>query len=82
VIKESWIVIRTEVFRSALGNNGRIEHAAERDAIHIADMDTKTDDATRKLVHDDQYPVVLQKNGFAAEQVNTPKTVLCMTEKS
>jgi hypothetical protein len=38
------------VLRGTSGRNGRVEHAAESDAIDIAGMDTKTNDAARKLI--------------------------------
>jgi len=44
-------------------------------------MDAKADDAPSELIHNDQYPVALQQNGFAPKQVNTPKTVLGVPEE-
>lgn len=39
-------------------------------------MHTEADDASRELIHDDEYPVALQKSGFAPKQVNTPEAIL------
>jgi hypothetical protein len=54
---------------------------AQGDTIDIAGMDPKTDDATSELIHNDEYPVALQKYGFTPKQINTPETVLCVPEK-
>ena len=44
-------------------------------------MDTKSDDTARKLIHDDEYPVALQKNGFAPKQVNAPEAVFRVSQE-
>ena len=72
VIQEEWVVIRAELFRCAIGRDGRIGHAAESGAVDVASMDSESNDTARELVHDHKQPVVLQQDGFAAEEVNTP----------
>jgi hypothetical protein len=44
-----------------------VEHAAERQSINNAALDTKTNDATRKLVHHNENPVSSQRCRFAPE---------------
>ena len=43
-------------------------------------MDGKAHDATRALVHRDQHPVCVQDGRFASKHIETPQTVLRMTE--
>src|ERR1700680_4203689 len=43
-------------------------------------MNAKADDPTRALVHHDENPVCPQDGGFASKQVETPQTVLRVTE--
>jgi len=38
---------------------------AQGDTIDIARKDAKADDAPGELIHDDEYPVAHQKNGFS-----------------
>ena len=44
-------------------------------------MDTKANDAARKLIHHHKHPVALYKDGFAAEQINTPEAVFCVSRE-
>jgi hypothetical protein len=57
-----------------------IEHSAQPDAIHDTTMHGKAHDATRAVVHDDENPVGAQDGGFASKQIETPQTVLRVTE--
>jgi hypothetical protein len=52
VIFEKWIVVRAEVSRGTHSRNCTIEHAAQGDAVHITNMHTEANDASRELVHD------------------------------
>ena len=45
-------------------------------------MDTKANDAARKLIHDHEYPVAHQKNGFTPKQVYAPEAVLGMSREA
>src|SRR5262249_31328358 len=49
-------------------------------AVHDAAMHAKAHDAARELIHDDQHPVGPQHCRLAAKQVETPQTVLRVTE--
>ena len=44
-------------------------------------MYSKADDAPSKLIHDNEHPMALEKNGFTPKQINTPETVLCMAQE-
>jgi hypothetical protein len=44
-------------------------------------MHTEADDASSELIHNDEYPVVLQKNGFTSKQINAPEAVFGMSEE-
>src|SRR5450759_3758807 len=75
------IMVGSEVFGQTLPANRSLEHPAQRDAVHDAAVDAKSNDATRELVHHDENPVCFQSCRFASEQVTTPQTVLRMAEK-
>jgi hypothetical protein len=45
-------------------------------------MDTKSDDAPSELVHDYEYPVAIQKNGFTPKQINAPEAVFGVPKES
>ena len=64
-----------------LASRRPIEHPAQRQAIHDAAVHAKSDDPTRALVHHDENPDRPQYRGFAPKQIETPQTVLRMTEK-
>jgi hypothetical protein len=44
-------------------------------------VNTKPDNASRKLVHDGENPMCSQCCGFAAEQIQAPKTVFRVTDE-
>ena len=74
------IMIRAEIFRRGLASSRSIEHPAQPHAIHDAAMHAKAHDATRALVHHDEHPVCAQDGRFASKQIETPQTVLRVTE--
>jgi hypothetical protein len=57
-----------------------IEHPAQRDAIHDTALHAKAHDATCALVHHHENPMRPQDRRFASKQVETPQTVLRVTE--
>ncbi len=71
------IVVGAEVFRHRpVASNGVIEHPAECDTIDHSGLDAESNDPARVLIHDDQDPVGPQRGRFAPEQIDTPETVL------
>ena len=74
-------MVRAEVLWWCLASRRSIEHPAQRHAIHDAAVHAKSDDSTRALVHHDENPDRPQYRGFASKQIETPQTVLRMTEK-
>src|SRR5580693_1673953 len=74
------IVIGTEVFRLGSPGGAAIEHAAHRHAINACGGDAKPDDATNENVHDQHHPMAAQKDGFDAEQIDTPDAVLRVSD--
>src|ERR1700730_17539291 len=74
------IMIRAEVFRQDLASRRSIEHPAQPHAIKDAAVHAKSDEATRALVHHDENPVCAQDCRFASKQIETPQTVLRVTE--
>jgi hypothetical protein len=75
------IVISTEVFRFGLPGGGAIEHAAHQHAINACAGDAEPDDATSEDVHDQHHPMAAQEDGFNAEQIDTPDTVLSVRDE-
>jgi hypothetical protein len=51
------------------------------DTIYISSMDAKADDAPSELIHDDEYPVAIQKNGFTPKQMNASEVVLRVSQE-
>jgi hypothetical protein len=45
-------------------------------------MDSKADDAPSELIHNNEHPMALQKNGFTPEQVNAPEAILGVPKES
>ena len=77
------IMIGTEVLRQrALTDNGAMEHPAESCTVDGSGMHPKPDDPARVLIHDDEDPVSSQGYRLAAKQVDTPETVLEVTDES
>ena len=73
-------MVRAEVGRRRLATSRSIEHPAQPDAINDAAMHAKADDATRALIHHDEHPVCAQHGRLASKQIETPQTVLRVTE--
>jgi len=61
-----WGVIKASTV--ALPSNGAVEHPAKYDTIDGSGMDAEPNDPARVLIHDDQYPVGLQRGRFAPER--------------
>ena len=62
------IMIRAEVFWQVLPAYRSMEHPAQRHSINHAAVDTKPNNATRKLVHHDEYPMCSQGRGFTLDE--------------
>jgi hypothetical protein len=77
---KQWIVIGTEISRGTLSIKGVIEHAAHGGPIDVTAMNAVPDYATRVLIHDDQHPVRIEQDRFAAEEVDTPQAILGLAE--
>src|SRR5262249_8811348 len=74
-------IVRADVGWRCLAAQCAIEHAAQPDAVHDAAMHAEAHDAARELVHHDEYPMSPQDRRLAAKQVETPQTVLRVTER-
>ena len=75
------IVVSTEVLRRCLPANRSIEHLAQGRAINDAAPNSKTNNATRELIHHDENPMCSQRCGFTSEQIAAPQTVLDVAEE-
>ena len=73
-------MVRAEVLRQGLPSSRSIEHPAQPHAIDDAALHANADDATRALVHHDENPVRAQDRRFTSKQIETPQTVLRVTE--
>jgi hypothetical protein len=74
------IMVRADVCRRGLASSRSIEHPAQPEAIHVAAMHAKADDATCALIHHYENPMRAEHGRFATKQVETPQSVLRMTE--
>src|SRR6516165_8193033 len=68
-------MIGAEMPWCALTMDGGVEHAADIDAGAGSAVHADANEATRELVHDDQYPISPQHDGLAAKKVDTPEGV-------
>ena len=66
-IGEQRIVIGTQILGSPLFGKAWAEHPAECSAVDVTGLDTEADNPPGKLIHNDEYPVSLQPDRFAAE---------------
>ncbi|MFT5394401.1 MAG: hypothetical protein ACI8PT_004612 [Gammaproteobacteria bacterium] len=75
------VLIGTEISRWTLPIKNVIEHAAHGGPIDVTAMNAEPDYATRELIHEDQYPVRIEHDRFAAKEVGTPQAILRVTEE-
>ena len=75
------IVVGAEIVRPGLPSNRSIEHLAQGRTINDATPNSKTNNATRELIHHDENPIGSQRCGFTSEQIATPQTVLHVTKQ-
>jgi hypothetical protein len=75
------IVVGAEILRRCLPSNRSVEHPAQGRSINDAALNTKTNNATRELIHHDENPMCSQGCGFTSEQIAAPQTVLHVTEE-
>ncbi len=81
MVREQRIIVRRQVFRHTHSGDRRVEHTTKRHAVYIAGMHSEADDPPSELIHNDENPVRLQGDGFAAKQVNAPETIFCVTDE-
>jgi hypothetical protein len=53
-----------------------MEHPAQSRPSRMPPLNSKTNNATRELIHHDENPMASQRCGFTSEQIATPQTVL------
>jgi hypothetical protein len=58
-----------------------MEHPAQARPINDASLNSKTNHATRELIHDDENPMRSQRCGFTSEQIAAPQTILHVAEE-
>ena len=75
------IVVGAEILRRCWPSNRSMEHPAQGRPINDAALNTKTNNATRELIHHDENPMGSQRRGFTSEQIAAPQTVLHVAEK-
>jgi len=76
------VVIATQCGRKlgCAGENA-IQHAAYSQTIKDTGVDCKTYDAPRVLVHDHHDPVATQEQQFATKEIESPETILGVSEE-
>ena len=75
VCLEHRIMISAEMSRCAPTMNGGVEHATEVGAIDRPKLHADSDEATRKLVYDHEYPVAPEHDGLTSKEVHAPQAV-------
>ena len=75
---EQGIIVTTDIFRRSGSTDRMVEHSAKRWS--GSSLCTEANDSLRELIHDDEYPMVLQNEGFAMEQIDAPQAIFGMTE--
>ena len=74
------IIIAADVFRRTGAADRTVEDATKRWPIHSARVYAEANYSTCALIHDDEHPMALEREGFAAEKIDTPKAVFRVTE--
>ena len=75
---EQRVMIGAEMPWCALTMDGGVEHAADIDAGDGSAVHADANEATRELVHDDQYPISPQHDGLAAKRSTLQRlSVVC-----
>jgi hypothetical protein len=64
-----------------LPSNRSLEHPAQGRPINDASLNSKTNNATRELIHHDENPMCSQRCGFTSKQIAAPQTVLHVAEE-
>ena len=77
---EQGIIITTDIFRRSGATNRMVEHSTQRWSVDGSSLYTETNDSARKLIHDDEYPMALENEGFTTEQIDAPQAIFGMTE--
>src|SRR6266849_935679 len=72
---EQRIMIGAELSRCAPTMNGGVEHATEVGAIDRTTLDADSDEATRELVHDHEYPLAPEHDGLTSKEIHAPQAV-------
>ena len=73
-------MVRAEVGRRGVAARRAIEHPAQPHTVHNATMHAEADNPTCPVVHHDEYPVRVEHGRFASKQIETPQTVLRVTQ--
>jgi hypothetical protein len=75
------VVVKTEASGSCVSGGGFLEHSAERRSVDGDRLDSEANNPPRILVHYDQDPMSLEADRFSPEQIQTPETILGMTQQ-
>ena len=75
------IVVETEASGSCVSGGGFTEHSAERRSVDGDRLDSEANNPSRILVHHHQDPMSLEADRFRPEQIQTPETILGMTQQ-
>src|SRR6202521_2092832 len=78
---EQRIMIGAEMSRCAPTMNGGVEHATEVGAIDRTTLYVDSDEATRELVHDHEYPVAPEHDGLTSKEIHAPQAVFRVADE-
>ncbi len=69
---EQRIIIAADVSRRSSPTDRTVKHPTERRSIDGPNLYAEANNLARELIHDDEHPMALENEGFAAEQIDAP----------
>ena len=77
---EQGIIITADISRRSDSTDRMVEHSAQRWSIDGSSLNSEANDSARELIHDDEYPMAFENEGFATKQIDAPQAIFGMTE--
>ena len=77
---EQGVIITADISRRFGSTDRMVEDSAQRWSIDGPSPNTEANDSARELIHDDEHPMALEHEGFAAEKIDTPQAVFRVSE--
>jgi len=65
-----------------VSGDGLVEHPADGDSVDNRPFGAETDDAAGEHIHDQHHPMAAQEDRFAAEEIDAPEAIPCLSDDS